>query len=170
MNKVTLQLTDEQLARIQKMLADEPVPTGVRWRAEEGGKNWFVAGCGVALTSVDTGHSVDNYRYDTGNYYKTKDEAVVAEKKQSAMQKIFDYIAKGNAKKGWVADWHDEMQSKYHATYDHQNKELWFSWNHFIQAVDPRLYGHVDVIEQSIIDLESEYLIYFQDSEYLVLE
>jgi len=161
MNKVTLELTDEQLAKIQKMLADEPMSTGVRWRAEKDKRYWLIDDYGDIFGTVDMRLSSDNYRYDIGNYYKTEDEALVAEKKQLAMQKIFDYIAKGDAEKGLVIGRNNKSQTRYRVFYDSTQNALLLSYNRFIVETDPRLYGHKDVIEQSIIDLESEYLIYF---------
>ena len=46
-----------------------------RWRAKEGGIYWYIDSfCGVEY-STETNHEGDTYRFNCGNYFRTKAEA-----------------------------------------------------------------------------------------------
>ncbi len=47
-----------------------------RRRAEKDGEYWFVNDFGYVLTDLENNDDVDNYRYATGNYHRTEEEAL----------------------------------------------------------------------------------------------
>lgn len=84
-----------------------------RWRAELGESYWFSDTNGRACEGIDDRYSIDDYRYNTGNYSKTKE----------GVKKYIDYLIalqtiKDDAK-GFVPDWKDLNQPKYYGCYDY---------------------------------------------------
>ena len=46
-----------------------------RWRAEKGGIYYYIRSCGRIVSSIDEHQYPDDYMYNTGNYFKTEEEA-----------------------------------------------------------------------------------------------
>lgn len=65
-----------------------------RWRAEYGEKYWCIGGNGHIYCSTEDEHSTDSYRFNTGNYFKTEEEAEAYQGYLLAKQKLID-SAKG---------------------------------------------------------------------------
>lgn len=84
-----------------------------RWRAEAGGKYWFIDDCGCVIRGSDYGTVTNDYHYSIGNYYKTEEECKLAKAKETAKQ-----IVKDDAK-GFEPNWRDSAQFKYSAKFDH---------------------------------------------------
>lgn len=45
-----------------------------RWRAKYGEEYWYASDGGCICRETEDGHSVDNHRFLTGNYFKTREE------------------------------------------------------------------------------------------------
>ncbi len=93
-------------------------------RVAKGGVYKFVTINGVVITTSDNRSKEDDYRYLTGNYFHTKEEAVAAEERTKAIGRVTHAINELND--GWAADWSDAFQCKYHLYYDHNDK--FFEW------------------------------------------
>lgn len=61
-----------------------------RWRAEKGEDYWYVNDCGAIKYYHDYRDVVDNFRFTTGNYFKTKKEAKAYKEYLIARQVILD--------------------------------------------------------------------------------
>lgn len=61
-----------------------------RWRAKYGEGYWYVGDNGGIYLATEEGHSADNYRFNTGNYFKTAGEAYAYRKYLLARQTLLD--------------------------------------------------------------------------------
>ena len=68
----------------------EEIPKNKRWRGKHNERYWCVDGRGGVYCSTEDGHSVDDYRFDTGSYFKTEEEAEAYKKYLLARQIILD--------------------------------------------------------------------------------
>lgn len=68
----------------------EEIPESKRWRAEYNEKYWCNDGNGGIYSSTEDGHKADSYRFLTGNYFKTEEEAEVYKEYLLARQVILD--------------------------------------------------------------------------------
>jgi hypothetical protein len=67
--------------KVKDCFARTNPPKPKRWRAEEGGKYWFVGSCGEVNTMSESNAHVDNRLYDSKNYFETMDLAAEQAKK-----------------------------------------------------------------------------------------
>lgn len=72
----------------------EEIPKNKRWRAEYNEKYWCNDGNGGIYSSTEDGHKADSYRFLTGNYFKTEEDAEAYKEYLLAKQKLID-SAKG---------------------------------------------------------------------------
>lgn len=110
---------DEIRRLIPKLLKEK---THKPWRAESVGEYWFVDDEGDVDSDEEWGHSGDNHRYLTGNYFQTKEEAIAYVDRLEAIGRVTHAIIAAN--EGWEPDWSDEDERKYYLYYSH-------SWNEF---------------------------------------
>lgn len=91
----------------------EPIEKNKRCRVESGRKYWYVDDFGYA--SIDCEHFIndDDYRYNTGNYFRTEAEAKAKRDYDLSLQVIKDDA------KGFVPDWTDGEQDKWYGHYDY---------------------------------------------------
>jgi hypothetical protein len=61
-----------------------------RWRAKHNERYWCVDGRGGVYCSTEDGHMIDDYRFDTGSYFKTEEEAKAYKEYIIARQIILD--------------------------------------------------------------------------------
>lgn len=52
-----------------------------RWRAEVNDDYWFMVDTGEIGRESEDRHSIDTFRYNTGNYFKTEGEAIAYREK-----------------------------------------------------------------------------------------
>lgn len=100
---------------IKKLIKENP-----ELLQEKGGKPWkgvfgeiyyYVSEVGCVGNSTENNHRYDNYRYLTGNYFKTKEEAEQYVEYQKAVGRITHAILERN--EGWKADWSDISLKKF---------------------------------------------------------
>lgn len=87
------------------------------WRAEKGSRYWYVPGDGSVDWSYEEKDSVDDFRYLTGNYFATKEEAEAHKARLEAIGRVTHAILEAN--EGWEPDWSDEIEEKYYLYYSH---------------------------------------------------
>lgn len=68
----------------------EEIKEPKRWRAEGGGKYWYLDDCGVVLSNEEWGDDTDDFRYRIGNYFKTEAEAEAYKEYLIARQVLLD--------------------------------------------------------------------------------
>lgn len=70
-----------------------------RWRAKYGEEYWCICGNSHIYCSTEDEHSTDSYRFNTGNYFKTEEEAEAYQKYLIARQALLDDAKGGKWKK-----------------------------------------------------------------------
>lgn len=94
-------------AKVDKAL-QEPAK---RWRADEEKNYWCVNESGTAVKYTENGHTIDNFNYFKGNYFKSEREAEQYLKNLITKQKLKDLALKLN--NGKEIDWSDMEQTKF---------------------------------------------------------
>ena len=87
-----------------------------RWRANRGGDYWYVSDCGIVITEEDirsANSAIDNYRYDTHNYFQTEEEA----RKYASVLKTERQLKKFADEHNDKIDWNDNNSVKYYLGY-----------------------------------------------------
>ena len=77
-------------------LIEEPKQSFKKWRAEKEGEYWYIDTEGHLMSDRDTTHQFDNYRYLTGNYFQTGQEAITYKKLQEAIGRVTHAIIEAN--------------------------------------------------------------------------
>ncbi|MBB1524491.1 hypothetical protein HG470_001805 [Candidatus Saccharibacteria bacterium] len=109
------------LEKFPNILKDwfEEIHDDKRWRAEYAGRYWCTGGTGGIYSSTEDGHKADNYRFCTGNYFKTEEDAEVYKKYLIARQILLDdaeggkffcekhnwYVFYDKDHQNWECDW-----------------------------------------------------------------
>lgn len=93
-----------------------------RCRAEVSERYYYITYKGTICHSYDNSAIWDDFRYDTGNYFKTEEEAEEYKKKLILQQAYKDWCA-------FDCDWHDENQIKYFSYYSHKSNRIDFELN-----------------------------------------
>lgn len=93
-----------------------------RWRAKKGEKYFFVYNDGVVFSDSDDFYNVDNFRYQTRNYFKTEEEAQAYLDNLNTYYELMDLAEKLN--NGEKIDWNNIHQEKRYIIYDFFEKEL----------------------------------------------
>lgn len=96
-----------------------------RWRAKRGERYWFARALGVN-SDKEVNHYIDRGRWETGNYFKTEEEAELYGRKLIANQKLID-----TAKKAWFEfngsdgpNWKNGSQRKHSIYYSYASGDM----------------------------------------------
>lgn len=103
-----VEVSEEQVKEIEK-------PKYKRWRAEKGGKYYFLDGSCSVVYMVDYYIESDRKRYEVGNYFKTKEEAEFRRQQLLYLQQYRDFIGEDLPTGD---DFKNEDVEKYYAYYD----------------------------------------------------
>lgn len=108
---------------------------------------WFVNNGKLIDSDTESGHPIDNERYDCGNYYLIKEDAVRAEK-QIRLFRLLDRFSREN---GWDDTiWKDDNDMKYSIHYDYYNKEIFvYSWTN-IRDINQVYFISKDIANEAI--------------------
>jgi hypothetical protein len=109
----------ELQTEIDELKANKPTEYK-RWRFENDGVYYYMDDCGKCDSAYEGYGSIDDYRYNTGNYFFTKEEAEQHKAYLLALQTIKDDA------EGWIPDWRSD---KYHGYYNHEANELNIGWS-----------------------------------------
>ena len=82
-----------------------------RWMADYDETYYCISSCGYVTDFRENDCSIDNFRYETGNYFKTENEAVEYKDKLIIYQKLKDLALELN--QGKQIDFDNEKQKKY---------------------------------------------------------
>ena len=109
-----VELNEEQVKEIEK-------PKYKRWRAEKYKTYCSINSDGTTCMYTDFGDVIDNFLYNTDNYFKTKEEAEFRRQQLLYLQQYKDFLGEDIPTKG---DWKDDSKTKYYACYDHHDNFL----------------------------------------------
>ena len=77
------------------------------WRADVGGCYYYISDEGSIYIDAESWSKFDDYRYNTGNYFETKEEAEHYKEFQLAKQTL------KNDAKGFVPNWNNPFEAKW---------------------------------------------------------
>ena len=97
-----VEVSEEQIKEIKK-------PKYKRWRAEKGGKYYFLDSSCSVVYMVDYYIEFDRKRYEVGNYFKTEEGAEFRKKQLLYLQQYKDFIGEDIPTK---EDWKDDSKTK----------------------------------------------------------
>lgn len=106
-----VEINEEQVKEIEK-------PKYKRWRAEKGGKYYFLSDLGEILSAIDCRDKSDNFLYNTDNYFKTEEGAEFRKKQLLYLQQYKDYLGDDLVTED---DWKNTNILKYCAYYDYDS-------------------------------------------------
>lgn len=92
-----------------------------RWRAESGNKYWNVSGGGAIFHTTEENSEFDNFRYATGNYFRTEQE-VEAYKEHMLLSQEWKDLAEGYRFTKGNPNWY--------AYYEKGEYESWFAYSY----------------------------------------
>lgn len=136
---------------------------GKRWRANRGGDYWYVSDCGIVITEEDirsANSAIDNYRYDTRNYFQTEEKAQKYAGVLETERQLKRFADEHNDK----IDWEDTNQEKWSLYYNYEANRT--SATSALATKDARViyFSSDEIIQQAIdaigIDKIKEYLTY----------
>ena len=81
---------------------------------------------GRIVTSCWTNHNKDCERYEQGNVFKTRDEAIRERDKRALLTRFRQFRDKCNGY--WKPDWKDKVKAKYFIVFNHESSELLLKW------------------------------------------
>lgn len=90
-------------------------PKNVRWRAEKDERYYLLSNEGSIGHNFEDSRPYNNFQYNVGNYFKTKEEAEQYKSNLIITQKLKDIALKLN--NGVEIDWDSEKQKKYFIKY-----------------------------------------------------
>ena len=93
----------------------EEITESKRWRAECGEEYWYAGAGGSICCDTEDGNVVDNHRFLTGNYFKTREEAETRKEYIIARQVLLDDAKGGKFMPGY---------KNIYALYDCEAEEL----------------------------------------------
>jgi len=149
-----LTLSDGKYEEFKKQFS---TPENVRWRAGRKEEYWFVDEEGDAWDCIETDSTKDEWRYNTGNYFKSESEAEHHKQVLLATQKIKDYALQF----GYTPDWSNVDEFKYEVIYYHDIKKLNVYIRTSSQFSTLPYYRTSDDAYKAIKELEAEYKLVF---------
>lgn len=115
-------LTNEERETLLKLVEKGNKTNKKRERLET---YYFISDKGAICCKCALG-TVNEIRYRLGNYFKTKEEAEFARKKQLIYQQLADYALEHNTEE---IDWNNPCQQKWLIRYVKCYKEIGYSWS-----------------------------------------
>lgn len=107
---------EQQLAVLRAEAEKKEKENSKRWRANKYEDYWYVSDCGIVITEEDirsANSAIDNYRYDTHNYFQTEEEARRYAKVLETERQLKRFADEHNDK----IDWSDNNSVKYYLSY-----------------------------------------------------
>lgn len=107
-----------------------PCDTASLWRAKEDmGKDeyFYITDGGEVDSDLESGCTNDDYRYMSGNYFKTEKQAEVYLENQETAHKLRVGAAKAWKDTAYKLDWANGNTAKTTAFYDYENKTIFYA-------------------------------------------
>lgn len=134
-----------------------------RWRANRYENYWYVTDYGIAITEEDirtANSAIDNYRYDTHNYFQTEEEARKYASVLETEQQLRKFADKHNDK----IDWEDIDQDKWCLGYSYRALKTMTAVAMYTRGARTIYFSSQEIAKQAIdeigIDKIKEYLTY----------
>ena len=116
----------EELENQVNSLKFEGIKKGVRQKPEDGEEYFFIDSFGEIYHNDSDDDYHDLFRYNTGNCFKTEQEAEYYKENLLTKQALKDLALELN--NGIEIDWKSEKQDKYYLYLDYQTNTLSMNW------------------------------------------
>ena len=150
----------EQQLSVLRAEAEKEEKENKRWRAEEGHAYWFVDSNGKPKWWHESSRDIDNFYYDTHNYFQTEEEA----RKYAKVLEIERELRKFADEHNDVIDWTNINQEKYYLYYSYSGYKVGVSNHHWTKGSRTIYFSSEKIAEQAIdtigTDKIKEYLTY----------
>lgn len=110
---------EKRLELLQKDIAELKKDKIVNKRFRADVNYYFVSHSGFIQSSGENGHSIDNFRYNTRNYFETAPQAQKEVDRLIIKNKIMDIAEELNG--DTVVDWSDIYQDKFYIMYSYRD-------------------------------------------------
>lgn len=160
--------TDEAIARLSRALKraqseldplkQPPPPPDVCWMPKDAIELYHFAKEGRVYRS--SGKIELKERATQHILRKTREEAERDLYREQARMTIIRFIARENAKRGWVADWNNDSLGKYYLSYDYADNSMYTGESYCVRDLPPEFYGHRETIEALRAQHRAEYLLW----------
>ena len=141
MNKQELQNKiedlEKQLAKVKEQVNSiefEGIKKGGRQMPEYEATYYFLSSDGKIIRTLWYGIDLDLFRFNTGNCFKTEQEAEEYKENLLTKQALKDLALELN--NGVVIDWDDEKQYKFYIYYDYEVEKLVCHWLEVVKTFD----------------------------------
>lgn len=114
-----LNLSEEEREQLMGLIKKANQTHQKRWRGEEDDHYYCISDCGEILCEYEEKFDGDSYRYQSGNYFKTEEEAEFELNRRLVYQELKDYALEHN--EGEI-DWKNSEQEKWVISYENQIK------------------------------------------------
>lgn len=118
-----VEVSEEQVKEIEK-------PKGKRWRAEMDNGYYYLDDFGDIICVQDQIVDIDDFRYNTGNYFKTEEEAEEYKKKLLYQQQYKDFLGEDLVTED---DWKKPSLGKHAACIDNYCNGLTITTNNYLK-------------------------------------
>ena len=125
-----------------------------RWRDEVNDRYYFLDDGGDVYSNYESIEEIDCFRYNIGNYFKTREEAESYKARLIELQAKKDKIRELN--EGWVPDW--SMGNEKYRVYINHTPPISFDWtsNNYIQEIENDFYVKSQEAADQYIDWLNE--------------
>ena len=154
-----IELSEESARNIEEQFKEKK--SYKRWRADVGGVYYHSDGGDFIYTAKECRDSIDESHYNSGNYFKTKEEAEQYSRYRILTQKIKDRIAELN--EGWTPDWSNETERKF-LIYRSYIDAIFSTSNHYYyQSANSSLFlKSKELAEQIIEEFGDDLMVLFK--------
>lgn len=110
---------EELSTQLNELEEKKITKSGKRWRGVMDRFYWYIEGDCEVYGEYETDDDYDNARYETGNYFRTKEEAEKTVEKIKIYARLKDLALRLN--EGREVDWNSSVQAKWHIYYNHND-------------------------------------------------
>ena len=119
--KSAIEKAEKQKQELQELIDSLSTMDVEPGRAEHGEDYWYTDNAGLISTEIESGSSLDEHRYNNGNYYLSSREMRKTEKK-ALLLRLLDRFSRQN---GWTDDiWQEDEADKWYIYFNYNINEL----------------------------------------------
>ena len=116
-------LSEEEREQLMKLIQKSNGFKSKMWKPNYGRKYFYINDCGAIINSKWYDDVIDTYRYEIGNFFKTKEETEFALEKVKVETELRRFAEENNEHE---IDWTDEDQEKWCMCYSYYYGNIYF--------------------------------------------
>lgn len=140
-------LTNEERETLLKLVEKGNKTNKKRWRGKWGDVYYAITSEGYLIDDTETGGLNDKQSYRLGNYFKTKEEAEFAGKRQLIYQQLKDYALEHTTEE---FDWNSPNQFKWFIRYDNKYKKIIYSWTRYSIDINQIYFTSEKIVREAV--------------------